>query len=204
MASALWELDQIDVRFGDQLILSDFSLRIARGEKVVLRGPSGCGKSSVLRLLLGFIQPDKGVIRFDGQELTPDLAWKLRGQCGYLSQDVDLGPGRAGDWLKSFGGEAASASETVFTQLGLSSQIADKEIKELSGGERQRLAIAGIQLREREILLLDEPTSALDEERKVSVAEHFLSDVESTVVVSSHDPAWNRLEQATIIEMGKE
>ena len=68
--SALIKLDKINVSFGGETILKDFSLNIKEGEFVTLLGPSGCGKTTTLRIIAGFLKPDSGNIFFKGKNIN--------------------------------------------------------------------------------------------------------------------------------------
>ena len=70
MSSSIIELDKISVSFGTEIILKDLSLNIKEGEFVTLLGPSGCGKTTTLRIIAGFLNPDKGDIFFKGKKIN--------------------------------------------------------------------------------------------------------------------------------------
>jgi ATP-binding cassette, subfamily B, bacterial len=157
--------------------LSDFSLAVRPGERVALVGPSGAGKSTVFRLLLRFYDPQSGVVRLDGVNLTDADPAAVRARIALVAQDASLFSGSALDNLR-FGREdatvdelraAAKAAEAeAFLQalpLGYETPLGERA-KTLSGGQRQRLAIARALVRGAPILLLDEATSALDAENE--------------------------------------
>ncbi|MFH0792646.1 MAG: ATP-binding cassette domain-containing protein, partial [bacterium] len=86
----LLELKQVSKRFGPQQVLRSVNLALGAGESVVLVGPSGCGKSVLLRLILGFLEPDDGTILFKGEPLSDWLAHddgsEFYGQIGVVFQ----------------------------------------------------------------------------------------------------------------------
>src|SRR5579872_1574568 len=157
--------------------LSGFNLAVRPGERVALVGPSGAGKSTVFRLLLRFYDPQSGVVRLDGVNLTDADPAEVRARMALVAQDASLFSGSALDNLR-FGREEASVdelraaakaaeAETFLEALpqGLDTPLGERA-KTLSGGQRQRLAIARALVRGAPILLLDEATSALDAENE--------------------------------------
>ncbi len=157
----------------ERLVLKEFNLRIAPGEKVALVGPSGAGKTTVFQLLQRFYDPSGGSIQLDGVDIsTADLA-QVRARIALVPQDPVIFAGSLRDNVRyarpdasdedvMAACEAAYAMEFI-SQLpeGLDSQMGERGVR-LSGGQRQRIAIARAILADRPILLLDEATSALD------------------------------------------
>ena len=88
-ADLLLKIDGLHKRFGDNVVLAGASLSVPRGRLVAVLGRSGSGKSVLLKCLAGVIQPDQGVITFDGQQLKPDGAAAradFRRRCSFLFQ----------------------------------------------------------------------------------------------------------------------
>ena len=177
--------------------LRDFSLTIAKGEKLALVGPSGAGKSTVFQLLLRFYDPSSGRIDFDGVELKSTDPRELRGRIGLVAQDpvifstsgmenVRYGRCDASDEEVRAAATAAAAAEFLDAlPQGFDTYLGEKGIR-LSGGERQRIAIARAILRDPALLLLDEATSALDaeSERLVQQALARLMAGRTTVIIA--------------------
>ena len=86
------EVDDLHKCYGALEAVKGASLRVGRGEAHFVIGPSGCGKSTLVRLMAGLIQPDAGVVTFDGVEMTPAAARKLRQRIGFVVQDGGLFP----------------------------------------------------------------------------------------------------------------
>ncbi len=157
----------------ERLVLEDFNLSIAPGEKVALVGPSGAGKTTVFQLLQRFYDPSAGEISLDGVAISQaDLA-EVRGRIALVPQDPVIFAGSLRDNVRyarpdASDAEVLAACEAAYAmefirQLpeGLDSQMGERGVR-LSGGQRQRIAIARAVLADRPILLLDEATSALD------------------------------------------
>ncbi len=209
MPEPVFQLARVSLNFGAKPIFRNLSLEVAPGEKVVIRGKSGTGKSTVLRLLLGFVRPNSGEIRFQGQRLTPEVAWAMRRQLAYVNQGPDFESSTVGEALTTMCRlracdkipEPADLTGAL-SKFELDSSALAQKTGDLSGGERQRVALAAATLLNREIVLLDEPTAALDESQTQLVADFFLkTEPGRTVVAVSHDEAWFRPDRATIVDL---
>lgn len=196
-----FEIDDVTVRFGDSRAIEHLNLRVAAGEKVVIRGKSGSGKSTMLRLLLGFTRAADGRVRIGGEAMRPDLAWKLRKEIAYVNQNLDFEAGTVEDTLTTIRPADRQQLLAAIRQFDLPESILTQEIADVSGGERQRIALAAAILLGRSIFLLDEPTAALDSAMKRRVADFFLSHDGWTVIAVSHDDAWLQPESPTIVDL---
>lgn len=159
------ELANITWSTGARVILDDLTLTIPSGTYAVLMGSTGCGKTTLLEVLCGLRQPQKGRVLIDGRDVTA-LEPRERG-IGYVPQDLALFPS-----LKVFdqiafalmlrGRPAESRVRELANELAIS-HLLDRQPEALSGGEKQRVAIARALAANPKLLLLDEPLSALDE-----------------------------------------
>lgn len=150
--------------------MRELELRIDGGATAVL-GPSGSGKSTLLRLLNRLADPDRGAVRFQGDDVrTLDPLALRRRAClvpqlpamlpGTVAANVAIGP-------RCQGGEADVAR--ALELAGLDSGFAEREADRLSVGEQQRVMLARALALEPDVLLLDEPTAALDEAARAEV-----------------------------------
>ncbi|GAA5338041.1 ABC transporter ATP-binding protein [Thermus antranikianii] len=155
----------LEKRFpGFQLALD---LAVQEGEVLALLGPSGSGKSTLLKLVAGLLSPDRGFVRFRGQDLTP-LPPERRG-VGFLFQDYALFPHLTVAENITFGlvearwprKEREARVKELLERMELTPH-AQKRPQELSGGEQQRVALARALAPRPRLLLLDEPLGALD------------------------------------------
>jgi len=192
------DIDRLTVQVGGQEILSNLSLRLAKGRKATLVGPSGSGKSTLLLALLGFVAPTEGTIRIFDEELTASSVWQLRTRMAYVSQEPELGEGTVRQILNhpfTFKNnrhlrDNMERVPELMEKLYLPAHLLDKDIASLSGGEKQRVALIIALLLEREILLLDEASSALDQGTKQAAIDLLYSKEDLTMLSVTHDQEW--------------
>ena len=189
---------------GPVVALDDLSVRVRRGEVLVVIGPSGSGKSTFLRCLNGLEQIDSGTIVIDGIPLDASEANRLaiRREVGMVFQSFNLFPhlsvldninlaqrlvrGRSRD-------EAARASRELLARVDLADK-ADSYPDQLSGGQQQRVAIARALALHPKVMLFDEATSALDPEMIGEVLDvmRALAEGGMTMVVVTHEMGFAR------------
>jgi ATP-binding cassette subfamily B protein len=162
--------------------IDEFSLEVASGETLAIVGPSGAGKSTLFQLLLRFYDPDAGIIRVDGVDVSKVDPETVRARIGLVPQETvifgtsareNIGYGRPGASDRDIEAAAkAAAADTFIRQLpeGYETFLGERGTR-LSGGQRQRIAIARAILKDPPILLLDEATSSLDAESERAVQE---------------------------------
>ncbi|MDX1918018.1 MAG: ATP-binding cassette domain-containing protein [Candidatus Caenarcaniphilales bacterium] len=160
-------------------VIKGLNLEILRGDKIGIIGNNGLGKTTLLRLLIGDLEPDAGEVIL-GYEVAP----------GYFPQDYKQGiePGlSAYDWLeKAIPGTSSDILRTYLGRMLFSGDDALKFTDKLSGGESARLILAKLQLEQNNLLLLDEPTNHLDLEA-VSALSQALTQYPGTALFVSHD-----------------
>jgi len=176
------ELQHVDKRYGDKVIVRDFSATILRGDKVGLIGPNGAGKTTLLRIILGEEAPDVGTVR-QGTRLQIAYFDQMRAQLNEETSLVDtISPGS--DWV-----EINGQRKHVMTYLNdflFAPERARSPVKSLSGGERNRLLLARLFAKPANVLVLDEPTNDLDIET-LELLEELLVNYDGTVFLVSHD-----------------
>lgn len=176
-------------------IVSGFSLVIERGARAVVSGPSGSGKTTVLKAVMGFVEPLGGSISIGGVRLDGRSVWKARREMAYVPQELDLGEGTARDALmRPFAYRASSSlswdegrAREMLSEFGLEGDVLGQALKSLSGGEKRRLALVTALLLERPVLVLDEITTGLDLERKEAIVRYLERRRDITVLAASHD-----------------
>jgi ATP-binding cassette subfamily C protein len=191
------EVTNLTFRYADDgpLILNDVSFAARAGEMIALVGPSGSGKSTIVRLLLGFEQPESGAIYYDGADLAGLNLEAVRQQFGVVLQHGQL---VSGDVLSNIIGPWNLTLDDAWNaarMVGLEEDIQDMPMGmhtlvsedggTFSGGQKQRLLIARAIVHEPAVLLLDEATSALDNRTQQIVSES-LRDMNVTRIVIAH------------------
>ena len=180
------ELKNVSVRFGEKTLIEDFSATILRGDKVGLIGPNGCGKTTLLKLILGELQPTKGSVR-QGTRLQVAYFDQMR-----VALDLDatladtISPGS--EWIE-IGQEPRLTRKHVMSYLGdflFAPERARAPVRTLSGGERNRLLLARLFALPANVLVLDEPTNDLDIDT-LELLEDLLQAYDGTVFLVSHD-----------------
>lgn len=183
---------------GEQWVLKDCSFTVEQGEAIAVVGASGCGKTTLVKLLLGLLQPTEGRICVGGQDIRKLGLHSYRNIVGAVMQDDQLFAGSVSDNI-AFGDdgfdptrvEAASRlasvhDEIVAMPMGYHSLIGDMGTT-LSGGQKQRVILARALYRKPRILFLDEATSHLDVDRERLVNE-AVRRLKLTKVIIAHRP----------------
>ncbi|MDQ3935285.1 MAG: ATP-binding cassette domain-containing protein [Actinomycetota bacterium] len=186
-------------------MLRDLGLDIRTGVTAVL-GPSGSGKSTLLRLLNRLSDPDRGAIRFRGQDVTALDVRDLRRRASLVPQLPAPLPGTVADNLRyapALFGRAVGV-EKPLELAGLTKLYADRDASQLSVGEQQRVMLARALALEPEVLLLDEPTSALDDYTKGGVERTLAALAETaglSMVLVTHDRAQAERLTSRVVEL---
>ena len=192
------ELNHVSFRYeeGAPYVLNDLSLKIRSGEYVAIVGRTGCGKSTLIRLLLGFEEPDKGAIYYDGRDLKSIDPRSLRKKMGVVTQDGQL---FQGDIFSNItisapqlsmeeaweAAETAGIAEDIRNMpMGMHTIISEGQ-GGISGGQKQRLMIARAVAPKPRVLILDEATSALDNITQKQVT-NSLDNLKCTRIVIAH------------------
>ena len=177
--------DEVSLAFDDNVILERVSFTLLVGHTKIILGASGAGKSTVLRLILGLLKPDSGVIWVNGERvdtMTEDQLMAVRMDLGMVFQEGALFDSltvRENVGYKLFEetdmpyAEANRRVEEVLGFVGLTDFI-DRMPSELSGGQRRRVAIARAMAAQPRILLYDEPTTGLDPITAVTIDEEII------------------------------
>lgn len=200
MSKTLLEFKNINLKFKDNVIFSDFNLKINQNDKVVIVGPSGIGKSSLFNLLLGLNQPQSGQIFFNSKKINSDNVNKLRSQIAYVDQEISLGNGVVKNVMADYFSFVVNKNLKItkknlmdlFNEFLLDPAILNQNVEDLSGGEKQRLGLVIALLLKRPILLLDEISSSLDEDLTKSVIAKILALKNKTVILIAHDLEWQK------------
>lgn len=198
----LIEISNLDFSYGrSQPALEGIDLNVDRGSTLGLIGPNGGGKTTLIRLLLGLLEPTAGSISIDG--LAPARAIRRGDLIGYLPQGsraqanfpinvrqvVQLGLAGKTGMLRGYNREDLEFTEELMCRVGLA-DLARKPVGSLSGGQLQRAYIARALAPRPQLLLLDEPTTGIDragQQTFIDFLQGLKDDLGLTIVFVSHD-----------------
>ncbi len=191
------ELNGVSFRYNEDqpLVLKNISLKIKAGEMVALIGPSGSGKSTVMRILLGFEEPEAGSVYYDGNAFDSMNKDLVRRQIGVVLQNGAL---MSGSIYKNLVGNSELNLDDAWEAARMAGM--EEDIKQMpmemhtmvsegagtfSGGQRQRLMIARAIVHKPRLLFMDEATSALDN-RTQNIVSESLDNLQATRIVIAH------------------
>jgi ATP-binding cassette subfamily F protein uup len=181
------ELDAVGMRFGERVLIERFSATVLRGDKVGLIGPNGVGKTTLLRLILGELEPTVGTVR-RGTRLKVAYFDQMRAALDLDATLADIiSPGS--EWIELGVETGKPTRKHIMSYLGdflFAPERANSPVRTLSGGERNRLLLARLFALPANVLVLDEPTNDLDIET-LELLEELLQDYSGTVFLVSHD-----------------
>ncbi|HUR29839.1 MAG TPA: ATP-binding cassette domain-containing protein, partial [Saprospiraceae bacterium] len=185
------QVNHLSKMFGNQLVVDDVSFNVAKGEILGFLGPNGAGKTTTMRMITGYLSPDKGDITVSGLQVLEDNT-KSRSGIGYLPENNPL---YLDMYVKEYLRYVARIYQMpdpwqriheVIGLTGLKSE-SHKQIKALSKGYRQRVGLAQAILHDPEVLILDEATSGLDPNQLIEIRE-LIKDLgkNKTILLSTH------------------
>jgi ATP-binding cassette subfamily F protein uup len=172
----------VGYRYGDEPLIEKFSIKIMRGDRIGLIGNNGVGKTTLLRLLLGHLEPQTGTLKH-GTNLEIGYFDQLR-QTLDLEKSVAYNVGEGRTYIKLNGKDRHVVG--YLKGFLFSPKRSMTPVKSLSGGERNRVILAKLFTRPANLLVLDEPTNDLDIET-LEVLEQKLCEYTGTLIVVSHD-----------------
>ncbi|NIO10823.1 MAG: ATP-binding cassette domain-containing protein [Deltaproteobacteria bacterium] len=197
----LVELDHVTSGYRATLGIEEISLRIWPGQFLAVVGPNGGGKTTLLRTILGRVQPTQGRVDFRGAPVSRVSQEKI----GYVPQleTIDwrfpitveevilMGLYRKNHWFHRIKGKDRDRLEEVMSELNLAG-LGKRHIRELSGGQQQAVFLARALIGSPELILLDEPASGLDIRSRDEVI-HYLHEINHqgvAIVITAHDLNW--------------
>ena len=178
----VFEAEHLGYDIAERTLINDFTFQVLRGDKIALIGPNGCGKTTLIKLLLGQLQPQRGQLR-GGTKLDVAYFDQYRQQLDPDKTVVDnLAEGKSEV-------EVAGRRRHVLGYLQdflFEPKRALTPVRALSGGEKNRLLLARLFLKPCNLLILDEPTNDLDIET-LELLEDLLAEYQATLLLVSHD-----------------
>lgn len=195
---AIIDFKNVTKRYGENVVLDDFTLKVEERELIVLLGPSGCGKTTILKMINGLLFPTEGEVRVKGRLLSDWNLIDLRRNIGYVIQQIGLFPhlniedniNYVLDLNKTSNEKKKATAEKLIELVGMNSSFLKRYPSELSGGQQQRIGVARALAADPEIILMDEPFGALDEITRRNLQDELLEihrKLEKTIVFVTHD-----------------
>ncbi len=181
----------------DAPLIEDFDLMVEVGERIAVIGPNGIGKTTLLKCLVGQLEPDRGIVK-----------WSANVEIGYVAQDRtdDFADDTTlFEWMRQWK-QKNDDEQTLRATLGrmlFSKEDSNKSVKVISGGEEGRMLFGKLMLRKPNILLMDEPTNHLDME-SIEALNLALENYPGTLIFVSHDREFVSSLATRIIEMTPE
>ena len=190
MSNAALQLEHVSKSF-PYFVLDDLSLTLPQGQIMGFIGANGAGKSTTMRLLMGFLQADKGSIQVLGHAMPKEQV-AAKWNVGYFSDDMRLYEGVSLQWYMDYYRSIfprwdGTYASKLLQQFGL---IAEQKIKGLSRGQQVKAGLLLVLARRPKLLLLDEPTTGLDPVARREILDEIfevLNDEERSVLFSSHN-----------------
>jgi ATP-binding cassette subfamily F protein uup len=194
------EADRLTKSYGERAIVKDFSIRVARGDRLGIIGANGAGKTTLVNLITGTLAPDSGAVRL-GASLEMATLDQRRASLEPTTTLVDALTGGGSDFVAVNG-----QRKHVFGYMKdflFGPEQARTPIGKLSGGERGRLMLARALAQPSNLLVLDEPTNDLDIET-LDLLQELLADYAGTIVLVSHDRDFlDRVATSVIVSEGE-
>jgi ABC transport system ATP-binding/permease protein len=182
----VFEAEHVTHSFDGAPIIRDFSARIMRKDRIGIIGPNGCGKTTLIKLLVGELEPTSGLIK-RGTNLLPAYFDQQREQLNPAASIMDNVTGGSGDTV-TIDGQPRHVSGYLRDFLFPPERL-NAPVSMLSGGERNRLLLARLFARPSNLLIMDEPTNDLDAET-LELLEEMVADYSGTLLLVSHDRAF--------------
>jgi polar amino acid transport system ATP-binding protein/putative ABC transport system ATP-binding protein len=185
------DCQNISLSFKEKQLFSDFNLQVKQGEFVSISGDSGRGKTTVLKMLQGYVVPDKGSIKIMNKELIDSNLSEIRKSITWIPQNVNL-PVKNGKELTELLNITPNIPkiEDLLNLLGLEKDFIMRNFQKISGGQKQRVIIAICLSMDKPLVLMDEPTSSLDEGAIELLLQTIRSMKGTTFVTASHNVTW--------------
>lgn len=188
-------INNLNLKFGQKAIFTDYSTCFSSGKKYAIVGESGKGKSSLIKVLMKYVKENdyQGNISINNRELSTINSKDLYRKVGYVQRNSFLIDGTVKDNIKLYRDEVSDERlDTVCEALNLENDLVNKRVdtsnpNEVSFGEKQRIDIARFLVKDYDVLIFDEPTSNLDPQTSSEIFESILKITNRIVIVITHE-----------------
>jgi len=192
-------------------ILNNVNLSLSAGDSIAITGPSGCGKTTLMKLMLGLLQPSSGRILLDGKDITHLGLKSYRKHIAAVMQDDTLLAGSIADNISFFDPQpnylkieqcaqlAAIHDDITHMTMGYNALVGDMGAN-LSGGQMQRLLLARALYQTPCVLFLDEATSHLDKENESKISEHIQHLPMTRIMIAHRQETINKAENVYVLQ----
>ena len=206
------EVKNVTKKYGSTIAVDNISFEVKDGEVVGFLGPNGAGKSTTMNMITGFIEPSKGQIIINGNDISKRPR-KAKKEIGYMPETVplyyELTPKEFISYMAELKlvkrSERKQEVEKVLKEMGLE-EVKNKLIRNLSRGFKQRVSMAGALVGNPDVIILDEPTVGLDP-KQITEIRNLIKELgkKHTVILSTHilSEASQICERVIIINKGK-
>ncbi|MBQ4354975.1 MAG: ABC-F family ATP-binding cassette domain-containing protein [Clostridia bacterium] len=188
------EAKRLTMGFGSKILFRDLSFLVKKHDRLFITGPNGCGKSTLIKLLLGQLEPLAGTIEF-GYNVTV-------GYYDQENQNLDDDNTVLDELWNAYPNLTQTEIRNTLALFLFRGDDIEKEVRVLSGGERARLTLAKLILSKMNLLILDEPTNHLDIESREAL-ENALKQFDGTIIAVSHDRYFTRQLATRFVDLGE-
>lgn len=183
------ELKNIEKRFGKYEVLKNISLNIEPGKITAVVGPNGSGKTTIIKSILGLVQPDKGEILINDKSIVKEFMY--RKEIGYMPQVAsfpdNLTVNEVFNMISDLRKQQINGSADIIRTLSLQPEL-NKKIRTLSGGNKQKVSACIALMFNPKIIILDEPTAGLDPVAAANLKKKIVEqrNAGKTIILTSH------------------
>lgn len=183
------ELKNIEKRFGKYEVLKNISLNIEPGKITAIVGPNGSGKTTIIKSILGLVQPDKGEILINDKSIVKEFMY--RKEIGYMPQVAsfpdNLTVNEVFNMISDLRKQQINGSADIIRTLNLQPEL-NKKIRTLSGGNKQKVSACIALMFNPKIIILDEPTAGLDPVAAANLKKKIVEqrNAGKTIILTSH------------------
>ena len=205
MAKHLIEINNLNFKYENNIILDNVSFNVTENENIGILGRNGGGKSTLIKIILGFLKPASGSIKYNID----------RKKIGYLPQIREFdatfpisvydlvisGLTDRKNLFRRFNAQEKKSASDIMEEFGIS-ELSGKLINEVSGGQLQRALIARALISDPELIILDEPESFLDKNFESKLYNKLKTLKDSTVIIISHelDEIYKHINSVLLVE----